>query len=263
MTKPGGGLLACTGTGAGLRPEARDPGGLSGRARSDGEHEPAGARAQRARRTAGDVAIYVYHSNPAAVAPDQNAVLRGLAREDLFTVVHERFLTDTARQADLVLPATTSLEHADLYRSLRQLLLQRVRPAIAPRRGEPSPTGRSSGRSHGHGLPGAFFRETADEAIVDALLAGRPLSGGIEPRRLEGRAVRAAVPAGPRSATPSGKIELENPSQRQPLPLPVGCPPTGTAGASPLRLMTGACALGAQLLLPGAGRPRAARRGRA
>jgi len=59
--------------------------------------------------------LYVYHCNPVGVIPDQNKVLRGLAREDLFTIVHERFLTDTALYADVVLPATSSLEHSDTY----------------------------------------------------------------------------------------------------------------------------------------------------
>src|SRR5439155_350520 len=58
-------------------------------------------------------ALYVYSSNPAAVCPNQTLVLEGLAREDLFTVVHEKVMTDTAHYADLVLPATTSMEHLD------------------------------------------------------------------------------------------------------------------------------------------------------
>jgi anaerobic selenocysteine-containing dehydrogenase len=60
------------------------------------------------------MSLYVCHSNPAAVTPDQNAVIKGLERNDLFTVIHERFLTDTARYADIVLPATSSLEQPDL-----------------------------------------------------------------------------------------------------------------------------------------------------
>src|SRR5256885_11533803 len=77
-------------------------------------------------------ALYVYSSNPAAVCPNQTLVLEGLAREDLFTVVHEQGLTDTAYYPDLVLPATTSLEHLDLYRSYGQFTLQLARPALPP-----------------------------------------------------------------------------------------------------------------------------------
>ena len=76
--------------------------------------------------------LYVYHSNPAAVTPDQNQVLKGLEREDLFTIVHERFMTDTARYADIVLPSTSSLEHSDLYRSYGTYCIQRAKPAIPP-----------------------------------------------------------------------------------------------------------------------------------
>jgi len=60
-------------------------------------------------------ALFVQNTNPAVVAPDTNSVLKGLAREDLFTVVHEQFMTDTAKWADIVLPATMFLEHDDLY----------------------------------------------------------------------------------------------------------------------------------------------------
>src|SRR5438445_101950 len=77
-------------------------------------------------------ALYVYSSNPAAVCPNQTLVLEGLAREDLFTVVHEQVMTDTAHYADLVLPATTSMEHLDLYRSFGQLTLQLAHPVLPP-----------------------------------------------------------------------------------------------------------------------------------
>jgi anaerobic selenocysteine-containing dehydrogenase len=77
-------------------------------------------------------ALYVYNSNPAAVAPDQRRVLAGLKRDDLFTVVHEQFPTDTVDYADLVLPATTQLEHFDLHTAYGHHWVQVNRPCIAP-----------------------------------------------------------------------------------------------------------------------------------
>ncbi len=77
-------------------------------------------------------ALYVYNSNPAAVCPDQSRVLSGLRREDLFTVVHDQFQTDTADYADIVLPATTQLEHFDIHNSYGHFYVQVNRPAIAP-----------------------------------------------------------------------------------------------------------------------------------
>lgn len=77
-------------------------------------------------------ALYVYNSNPAAVAPDQQRVLAGLMRGDLFTVVHEQFPTDTADYADIVLPATTQLEHFDLHTSYGHHWVQLNQPCIDP-----------------------------------------------------------------------------------------------------------------------------------
>jgi anaerobic selenocysteine-containing dehydrogenase len=75
-------------------------------------------------------ALVVYNSNPAAIAPDQNKVLAGLRRDDLFTVVLEQFQNDTADYADILLPATTFLEHTDLYLSYGHYYLQLARPAL-------------------------------------------------------------------------------------------------------------------------------------
>ena len=77
-------------------------------------------------------ALIVFNSNPAAIAPNQQRVVQGLRREDLFTVVLEQFMTDTARHADYVLPATTQLEHLDLLWSWGHTYLSLNRPAIAP-----------------------------------------------------------------------------------------------------------------------------------
>jgi anaerobic selenocysteine-containing dehydrogenase len=77
-------------------------------------------------------ALFVYNCNPAATVPDQGAVLRGLLREDLFTVVHEQVMTDTAKYADILLPATTFLEHWDLRVSYGSYAVGGVRPVVAP-----------------------------------------------------------------------------------------------------------------------------------
>ena len=182
-------------------------------------------------------AMYVWCSNPASVAPDQNAVLRGLAREDLFLAVHERFLTDTARWADVVLPATTSLEHADLYRSYGQYTVQRVRAAIPPL-AEAKPNWevfRLLARAMGFEEP--LFRMTADE-VIDLLLAQpspwRP--EGFAERLAPGRAVEMSPPAGPRWRTPTGKIMIANPAE--PERLPRYLPRYADAGGPPLQLVT-------------------------
>jgi anaerobic selenocysteine-containing dehydrogenase len=79
--------------------------------------------------------LFVYNCNPAVTAPDQNSILRGLAREDLFTVVHEQVMTDTAKFADILLPAPTFLEQYEIKKSYGSYILGGVQPAI-PARGE-------------------------------------------------------------------------------------------------------------------------------
>ena len=78
------------------------------------------------------MALLIHNSNPAVVCPDQNAVMAGLAREDLFTVVIEQFMTDTARHADIILPSTTQIEHLDLGIAWGHLHLSLNQPAITP-----------------------------------------------------------------------------------------------------------------------------------
>jgi anaerobic selenocysteine-containing dehydrogenase len=162
--------------------------------------------------------LYVYHSNPAAVAPDQNAVLRGLTRPDLFTVVHERFLTDTARHADLVLPATSSLEHSDLYRSYGSYCVQRVRAAIPPVGQSRSNWEVFQALAEAMGFKEPFFRQSADDLIDHLLSLPSPVRQGMDRAALEaGKAVELRpAPAGYR--TPSGRIELLNPRLTPPLP---------------------------------------------
>ena len=103
-------------------------------------------------------AMVVYNSNPAAIAPNQNAVLRGLRRDDLFTVVLEQFQTDTADYADILLPATTFLEHTDLYLAYGHYYLQLARPAL-PAPGEARSMSRSSALlAAAHGLRRPLLR---------------------------------------------------------------------------------------------------------
>lgn len=78
------------------------------------------------------LSLYVFNANPVASTPNAGRIVEGLQREDLFTVVHELFLTDTARYADIVLPANSQLEHADLHKAYGQMTLQYNTPAIAP-----------------------------------------------------------------------------------------------------------------------------------
>ncbi len=77
-------------------------------------------------------ALFIYNCNPAASAPDQNAVVRGLAREDVFTIVHEQVMTDTARYADILLPATTFLEQREIRRGYGNYRIGGCWPLIEP-----------------------------------------------------------------------------------------------------------------------------------
>jgi anaerobic selenocysteine-containing dehydrogenase len=182
------------------------------------------------------MSLFVYASNPAAVAPDQNAVLRGLEREDLFTVVHERFLTDTARYADVVLPAPSSLETSDLFRSYGQYCAQRVRPAIE-RVGESRSnweTFQLLARAMGFSEP--IFGQSEDQLIDELIAKPSPWREGVDAAALQaGRAVELRVPE-QGWATPSGKIELRNDRHREPLPRYLAN--HADADLLPLRLMT-------------------------
>jgi anaerobic selenocysteine-containing dehydrogenase len=140
-------------------------------------------------------ALVVYNSNPAAIAPNQNAVLRGLRRKDLFTVVLEQFQTDTADYADILLPVTTFLEHTDLYTAYGHYYLQLARPAL-PASGE----ARSNVEifrllAARMGFDDACFGETEDQMIRTALDAPHPFVAGITLERLDReRSVRLTLP---------------------------------------------------------------------
>jgi anaerobic selenocysteine-containing dehydrogenase len=164
-------------------------------------------------------ALIVYNSNPASVAPDRERVLQGFRREDLFTVVLEHFQTDTADYADVLLPATTQLEHEDLHRAYGHLHLMYNRPAIAPL-GEALPNSEVFRRlAAAMNLDYPELRASDDQLMRDALSGGAATIDGItlEALREEG-SIRLKVPAphlpfarGAQVPTASGKIEIRSP----------------------------------------------------
>ena len=181
--------------------------------------------------------LYVYHSNPASITPDQNPVLKGLSREDLFTVVHERFMTDTARYADVVLPSTSSLEHSDIFRAYGHYCIQQVK-AVVPPVGQSKPNWEVfSLLAQAMGFPEPFFRQTAEDLIRHVLSIPAPMRKGIDEKAFAaGKAVELSLPEGYKNQykTLSGKIEILNPKEAHPLPRHL--PPYG--GQEPYLLMT-------------------------
>lgn len=130
-------------------------------------------------------ALVVYNSNPAAIAPNQNLVLRGLRRENLFTVVLEQFQTDTADYADIVLPVTTFLEHTDLYFAYGHYYLQFARPALEPPGETKSNFEIFRLLAERLGFPEQAFRETEDEVIRAVLAGSKGAVRGITLEQLE------------------------------------------------------------------------------
>lgn len=160
-------------------------------------------------------ALVVYNSNPASVAPDRNAVLAGLRRDDLFTVVLEHFHTDTVDYADYVLPATTQLEHLDVHFAYGHHYATLNRPAIAPL-GECKPNTQIFRELASHvGLTHSCFRDDDDALLRQALNTSAPKMTTVTYDALMEKGwVRLNVPtpylpyAEGGFATPSGKCEF-------------------------------------------------------
>jgi anaerobic selenocysteine-containing dehydrogenase len=157
-------------------------------------------------------ALVVWNSNPAAVAPEQGKVLAGLRRDDLFTVVLEQFMTDTAAHADVVLPATTQLEHLDVVFSWGHHYLTWNEPAIEPL-GEAKPNTEIFRLLAARlGLDDPCFRDS-DERLVEQLLAGARDGVSLEGLRERGW-VKLDLGQGPTPhaeggfGTASGKMRL-------------------------------------------------------
>jgi len=130
-------------------------------------------------------ALVVYNSNPASIAPNQNLVLAGMRRADLFTVVLEQFQNDTADHADILLPATTFLEHTDLYLAYGHYHLQLARPVL------PAPGETKSNvevfrlLAHRMGFDEPCFRDSEDDMLRTLLDSPHPFLQGITLERLD------------------------------------------------------------------------------
>jgi len=208
-------------------------------------------------------ALYVYNSNPAAIAPDQQRVLAGLMRDDLFTIVHEQFATDTVDYADLVLPATTQLEHFDLHTAYGHHWVQVNEPCIAPFE-EARPNNWVFRELAARlGLEPEHFQVTDEQLAREALWEGLPGSGSPgQPHILQGITLDRLIAEGPlrlnlperftpfaegQFPTPSGKCELYSAQMAADGfdPLPSYTPPAESsetdaalAGRFPLQLIT-------------------------
>jgi anaerobic selenocysteine-containing dehydrogenase len=192
-------------------------------------------------------ALFVYNADPVASTPDTNRVLAGLAREDLFTVVHDTYCTDTTRWADIILPATSQLEQTDLHKAYGNYYVQLNTPAIAPL-GESKPNTevfRLLAARLGFDEP--CFRDTDEQLIDQALDTDHPWMRGITRERLaRERWVKVALPQnGPDGrfapfaqggfTTPSGKTEFYS-ARLKDLghdPLPTHVPLAESAEATP------------------------------
>ena len=190
------------------------------------------------------MALFIQSNNPATTCPEQALVRRGLAREELFTVVHDTFLSETARYADLVLPACTSFESEDLYRGYGTYYVQ-YGPQVLPPQGEAWPNYRLvAALARRLGLDDPVFSRTPREHMAALLdvhegpVAGLRLDDLLDglPRRLNvpslGHTFDQAFP------TPSGKLQIACPElATRGLPdLPDYVPAVPTA--YPLRLVT-------------------------
>jgi anaerobic selenocysteine-containing dehydrogenase len=162
-------------------------------------------------------AVFIYNHNPIVVHPDQNRMRRGLAREDIFTVGIDVTMTESMEHCDIVLPAATSFECADLYGSYGHHWLQRAEPVIAPQ-GESLPNTEIFRRLAARfGFDDPCFKTTDAELMDEAVDPEDPRLGGVRPSRIPtARAQRMSGGDGAElvlfenvfPATPSGKVEL-------------------------------------------------------
>ena len=154
-------------------------------------------------------ALFVASNNPAVTCPDSTKVRQGLAREDLFTVVHDPFMSDTARFADILLPAATYLESDDFLRAYGTYYAQ-FAEAVVPPRGESWPNQRLARELAGRlGLTDSVFSMSNVELVRLLFQHATGTAAGVDPERVRRTGPVKMAPEGPqRFATPSGKLEF-------------------------------------------------------
>lgn len=162
--------------------------------------------------------ICIYNANPLVVAPEQDKVIKGLMREDLFTVVSEHFITDTARYADIVLPATTQMEQEEIMFSWGHFYLSYNNRAIKPQGECVTNTELFRRLAKAMGMDDPFFQRSDEQMIVDSMDWANPALQGItiEDLKTKGFArLKLGTPdkylphAEGKFPTPSGKVELK------------------------------------------------------
>ena len=163
--------------------------------------------------------LYIFSSNPAITAPNQNLVRQGLMRDDLFTVVHERFFTDTCAYADIILPATSSAESDDIFNSYGHYTIAASYQAIPPVGESKSNWQVISELAQRMGLDDPFFAMTERELIEHMVRNSSKLSQDEQDAILRGDLVEVALPDNYKMnfKTPSGKIEILNHREQIPL----------------------------------------------
>ncbi len=186
--------------------------------------------------------LYNFMSNPAAVAPQSAMVLEGLKREDLFLVVHEHFMTDTALFADIILPGASFLEMTDIYRAYGHNYLRLARPVIPPVGQSRTNLAIFQELAKRMGFEEEVFNKDEEEFIKGFLQQEHPTLQGIDHDAYwQEKAVRLNIPANPYADnfnTPSGKVELYSQAwQNQGLdPLPCGQPQRDPEGGDTYQL---------------------------
>ncbi|MBR0679073.1 molybdopterin-dependent oxidoreductase [Roseomonas eburnea] len=152
--------------------------------------------------------LFIAANNPAVTNPDVNRLRRALTREDLFTVVHDPFMTDTARYADIVLPATTYLETEDFYRSYGSYRMQYAPAAVPPQHEARSNFRLAQELGQRMGLTDPAFTMAPKEIVPHFFRGATGIIADVDPAQVFERTVKVKPPAAQDFRTPSGRLEI-------------------------------------------------------